>query len=175
MSDINSPDNLDFLKSSPCLTGERVVFTGTLASMTHHQAHDLVKQYGGVATYSISRQTTMLVLGEEGWPIDEDGHVSQKLKLAEEYQVGNPAFRILHESDWLYLLGIEYNREEIRRLYTPAMLQQLLGIPTHTIRAWERAGLIRPVRRVYRLPYFEFEEVTAARRLSEMLGAGVSR
>ncbi|HUG20533.1 MAG TPA: tetratricopeptide repeat protein [Planctomycetaceae bacterium] len=175
MSDINSPDNLDFLKSSPCLTGERVVFTGTLASMTHHQAHDLVKQYGGVATYSISRQTTMLVLGEEGWPIDEDGLVSQKLKLAEEYQAGNPAFRILHESDWLYLLGIEYNREEIRRLYTPAMLQQLLGIPTHTIRAWERAGLIRPVRRVYRLPYFEFEEVTAARRLSEMLGAGVSR
>lgn len=175
MSEQNSPDSLDFLKSSPCLTGERVAFTGTLASMTHRQAHELVEQYGGAATHSLSRQTTMLVVGEEGWPLEADGAVSQKLELAEQFQSQGLPLRILHESDWLYLLGIQYHREEIRRLYTPAMLQQLLGVPTHTIRAWERAGLIRPVRKVYRLPYFDYHEVTTASRLEQMLRAGVSR
>jgi len=174
MSDLNVPDQFDFLKSSPCLKGERVAFTGTLASMTHRQAHELVEEYGGEATQSVSRQTTMLVIGEEGWPLDDDGNVPQKLELAEELQAAGH-LRILHESNWLYLMGIQYNRDEIRRLYTPAMLQQLLEIPAHTIRAWERAGLIRPVRKIYRLPYFDFEEVTTARRLTEMLKAGVSR
>lgn len=174
MSDLNVPDHLDFLKSSPCLKGERVTFTGTLASMTHRQAHDLVEEYGGQATHSVSRQTTMLVIGEEGWPLEENGQISQKLGLAEDLQAAGQ-LRILHESNWLYLMGIQYNRDEIRRLYTPAMLQQLLDIPTHTIRAWDRAGLIRPVRKIYRLPYFDFEEVTSARKLTEMLKAGVSR
>lgn len=174
MSDLNSPDHLDFLKSSPCLKGERVAFTGTLASMTHRQAHELVEEYGGTATQNISKQTTMLVLGEEGWPLEEDGKISQKLELAEQLQAAGH-MRILHESNWLYLMGIQYNREEIRQLYTPAMLQQILDIPTHTIRAWERAGLIRPVRKIYRLPYFDFEEVTTARKLSEMLADGISR
>lgn len=137
MSDLNVPDHLDFLKSSPCLKGERVTFTGTLASMTHRQAHDLVEEYGGQATHSVSRQTTMLVIGEEGWPLEENGQISQKLGLAEDLQAAGQ-LRILHESNWLYLMGIQYNRDEIRRLYTPAMLQQLLDIPTHTIRAWER-------------------------------------
>jgi len=174
MSDLNAPDHLDFLKSSPCLKGERVAFTGTLASMTHRQARELVEEYGGEATHNVSRQTTMLVIGEEGWPLEDDGKVPQKLKLAEELQAAGH-LRILHESNWLYLMGIQYNRDEIRRLYTPAMLQQLLEIPAHTIRSWERAGLIRPVRKIYRLPYFDFEEVTTARKLTEMLKAGVSR
>jgi len=174
MSDLNSPDHLDFLKSSPCLKGERVAFTGTLASMTHRQAHELVEEYGGVATQNISNQTTMLVIGEEGWPLEDNGKISQKLEQAEQLQAAGH-LRILHESNWLFLLGIQYNREEIRRLYTPAMLQQLLDIPTHTIRAWERAGLIRPVRKIYRLPYFDYEEVMSARKLSEMLQDGISR
>lgn len=174
MSDSDGPDSLDFLKSSPCLTGERVAFTGTLASMTHRQAHELVEQYGGTATHGVSRQTTMLVVGEEGWPLEDDGAVSKKLEQAEQFKSQGAAIRILQESDWLYLLGNQYPREEIRRFYTPAMLQQLLNVPAHTIRQWERAGLIRPVRKVYRLPYFDYHEVTTASRLSAMLRAGIS-
>ena len=54
---------------SSCLRGDRVSFTGTLASMTHRQAHELVAQHGGEATAHVSKQTTMLVVGEEGWPL----------------------------------------------------------------------------------------------------------
>ena len=163
------------LASSPALAGERVAFTGTLASMTHAQAAELVERHGGMATEHVSRQTTMLVIGEEGWPLDDDGHISVKLQLAQRWRDAGAELRVVNESDWLLLLGLTERRDEIRRLHTPAMLSQLLDVSVHVIRGWERAGLIRPVKRVYRLPYFDFQEVTSARRLSQLLAAGVPR
>lgn len=163
------------LASSPALAGERVSFTGTLASMTHAQAAELVERHGGMATEHVSRQTTMLVIGEEGWPLDDDGHISVKLQLAQRWRDAGAELRVVNESDWLLLLGLTERRDEIRRLHTPAMLSQLLDVSVHVIRGWERAGLIRPVKRVYRLPYFDFQEVTSARRLSQLLAAGVPR
>ena len=59
-------------------------------------------------------------------------------------------------------------------LYTPAMLAELLGVPLAVVRRWRRRGLIVPVREVRRLPYFDFREVATARRLAELLAAGVS-
>ena len=41
------------------------------------------------------------------------------------------------------------------------------------IRRWARLGLIRPVRRVCRLPYFDYREVASARRLAGLLEEGV--
>lgn len=163
------------LASSLVLSGERVAFTGTLASMTHAQGAQLVEQHGGTASEHVSRQTTMLVIGEEGWPLDDDGHVSVKLQQAQRWHDAGVELRLVNESDWLLLLGLTDRREEIRRLHTPAMLSQLLDVSVHVIRGWERAGLIRPVKKVFRLPYFDFQEVTSARRLSQLLAAGVSR
>lgn len=163
------------LRSSPALRGERVSFTGTLASMTHAQAAALVEEHGGNAAEHVSRQTTMLVVGEEGWPLEDDGKPSVKLQQVEKLRRDGIEIRIVNESDWLLLLGLTERREEIRRLYTPAMLSQLLSVSVHVIRGWERAGLIRPVKKVYRLPYFDFQEVTSARRLSQLLEAGVPR
>jgi DNA-binding transcriptional MerR regulator/Tfp pilus assembly protein PilF len=163
------------LASSPALAGERVAFTGTLASMTHAHAAKLVEQHGGTANEHVSRQTTMLVIGEEGWPLDDDGHVSVKLQQAQRWHDAGAELRLVNESDWLLLLGLTDRREEIRRLHTPAMLSQLLDVSVHVIRGWERVGLIRPVKKVYRLPYFDFQEVTSARRLSQLLAGGVPR
>lgn len=164
------------LHSSPPLQGERVSFTGTLASMTHRQAHELVAQHGGTATEHVSRQTTLLVVGEEGWPLEPDGRPSRKLEQVTEWnRQGAAEVRILNESEWLHLLGLEERQRDVHRLYTPAMLSQMLDVPVAAIRGWERAGLIKAVRRVYRLPYFDFQEAAGARRLSELLGTGVSR
>jgi tetratricopeptide (TPR) repeat protein len=165
----------DVLHSSPALQGERVAFTGTLASMTHAQAAARVEEHGGSAAEHVSRQTTMLVVGEEGWPLEDDGSPSVKLQQVERWRRDGVDIRIINESDWLLLLGLTERRDEIRRLSTPAMLSQLLDVSVHVIRGWERAGLIRPVKKVYRLPYFDFQEVTSARRLSQLLEAGVAR
>ena len=98
---------------SPPLQGERLAFTGTLASMTHRQAAELTEQHGGAATSDVSRQTTMLVVGEEGWPLESDGQPSLKWQHANELVQEGLPLRILNESDWLYLLGLE---ERTRRL-----------------------------------------------------------
>jgi tetratricopeptide (TPR) repeat protein len=55
------------------------------------------------------------------------------------------------------------------------MLSELLEVSASTIRSWERVGLIRPVRKVFRLPYFDFQEVSSARRIVSLLSSGVSR
>lgn len=161
------------LSSSPILQGERVAFTGTLASMTHRQAQELVEQHGGAATQHVSRQTTLLVVGEEGWPLESDGGVSRKLEQVTEWQAQGAAVRILEESQWLQLLGLEERRRDLSRFSTPAMLSQMLGVPVGVIRRWARLGLIRPVKKVGRLPYFDFREVAAARKVMDLLGAGV--
>jgi tetratricopeptide (TPR) repeat protein len=163
------------VESAGALCGERVAFTGTLASMTHRQAQALVEQHGGTATGHVSRQTTILVVGEEGWPLEADGTTSVKLQQATHWQADGAAVRILRESDWLGVLGLDEHRQELHRQYTPAMLCQLLDVPVSVIRSWERSGLIKPVRRVFRLPYFDFQEVASARRLADLIAAGVPR
>ncbi len=163
------------LPSSPVLQGEHVAFTGTLASMTHRQAQDLAEEHGGTAMQHVSRQTTMLVIGEEGWPLDPDGQPSQKLRQVQDLRNQGFDIKLVKESDWLGLLGLSEETDQIQRLYTPAMLSKLLNVPVGKIRSWERLGLIRAVRKVYRLPYFDFCEVTGARRLMELLESGISR
>jgi len=166
--DARASDHVD-----PILAGERVAFTGTLASMTHRQAGELVEQHGGQPVSHISHQTTLLVIGEEGWPLEPDGKPSVKLVQAQALQERGQALRILSESEWLRALNLEPATEH-HQLYTPAVLSQMLGVSVHAIRRWERLGLIRPLKRVLRLPYFDFAEVTAARRLAELVSAGAA-
>ncbi len=175
MSATDNTSPLPSLESSPCLQGERVSFTGTLASMTHRQAMELVEQHGGEATAHASKQTTMLIVGEEGWPLEEDGQPSLKLQHVTEWRQQGAAIRVLRESEWLHLLGLEERRRDVHRLQTPAMLSQALHVSVGLIRRWERIGLITAVKKVFRLPYFDFQEVARVRRLSELLSAGVSR
>lgn len=157
--------------TSPPLAGERLAFTGVLASMTHKQAQTRVAECGGTASDHVSRQTTMLVVGEEGWPLEPDGTPSVKLQQVERWRAEGLDMRIVRESEWLEFVGLDGHHGE--RLYTPAMLSQALKISVHQVRRWERQGLIRPVSRVYRLPYFDFREVAGVRRLAELIEAGV--
>jgi tetratricopeptide (TPR) repeat protein len=63
---------------------------------------------------------------------------------------------------------------EIMRLYTPAMLAELLTVPVAAIRRWHRRGFLRDCQTVQRLPYFDFAEVAIARHLVALLQAGCS-
>ncbi len=156
------------------LEGEHVSLTGTLASMTHEAAYKLVEEHGGTSMHHVSKVTTLLVIGEEGWPLDPDGNPSQKLLHTQELQGDGIDIRILKESDWLNALGLNDQQQDVHRLYTPAMLSQLLNLSVNDIRRWERQGLIKPVKKIYRLPYFDFQQVTSVRRLHELLLEGVT-
>ena len=157
------------------LEGERITFTGTLASMTHKQAADLVEEHGGEASAHLSRQTTILVVGEEGWPLESDGKPSQKYRQVQAWQSFGLEVRVIRESDWLQLLGLADRCQDVHRLHTPAMLGQMLNLPIPLIRRWEQIGLITAAKRICRLPYFDFQEVARLGRLSQLLESGVSR
>ena len=43
-----------------------------------------------------------------------------------------------------------------------------------TIRRWHRRGLIKPIRTLHKLPYFDFQEVATARRLANWIASGAS-
>lgn len=140
--------------------------------MTHRQAGELVEKHGGQPVQHVTQQTTLLVIGEEGWPLEPDGQPSVKLVQAQAAQQKGSPLRILSESEWLTALGLEAVRPH--QLYTPATLSQLLGLSVYDIRRWERMGLIHAVRRVMRLPYFDYAEVVAARRLADLIASGAS-
>jgi len=64
-----------------------VAFTGRLASMKREEAFALVRQKGGTPRRGVTRKTTILVVGELGWPLFEDGEPSKSLSLAKSYGV----------------------------------------------------------------------------------------
>ena len=155
------------------LSGQRVAFTGTLASMTHQAASEVVRDAGGEPTEHVSRSTTLLVIGEEGWPLESDGRISQKLQEAERLRQTGSGLRLASESEFLRIVGL-VDEETTPRLYTPAMLSRLLKLSAGLVRRWERLGVLVPKRKVGRLPYFDFREVSRLRRITELLDEGIT-
>jgi tetratricopeptide (TPR) repeat protein len=140
----------------------RVAFQGKLGGMTLREAHALVRRLGGTPVKGDDPQVDLVVLGadellEEGASNDQEAGVAT-----------------LSETQLWQQLGLLEESHAVRRLYTPAMLADLLGVRVATIRRWHRGGLIHPQRTVHRLPYFAFEEIAVAKRLVELAQNGAS-
>src|SRR6516162_9272022 len=65
----------------------KVAFTGRLACMTRAEAFEVVRSHGGTPSQTITRRTNVLVVGELGWPLLDDGRPSNKLSRAGSYGV----------------------------------------------------------------------------------------
>jgi tetratricopeptide (TPR) repeat protein len=155
------------------LKGKRVAFTGKLASMTRAEAKALVRANGGIFVSSLSRRTSVLVVGQDGWPLQKDGRLTSKLRRAHVFARAGQRIAVLSEEDFLSLLGLESHVEEVRRLYSTAQLSSLLKIPGDRVRRWLTAGLIRAVETVDSVNYFDYAQVVSARTLSDLTQAGV--
>lgn len=152
------------------LAGERVVFRGKLGGLPKRDASQLVRQHGGVPLDRWDESATILVLGADQLPLVGHDSLDEAIRSAQE----DGRLQILTETEFWEQLGLLDRDTATRRLYTPAMLADLLRVPVTTIRRWHRRGLIAPVREVHRLPYFDFQEVATARRLAGLLADGVS-
>jgi DNA ligase (NAD+) len=73
------------------LAGQVVVITGTLASMSREDARAAARAAGATVTDSVSKKTTLLVVGAEA---------GSKLKKAQELGV-----RIVDEAEFVQWLG----------------------------------------------------------------------
>lgn len=155
------------------VAGLRVGFLGKLISMPRREAQELIRQRGGIPLDRIDPQLDLLVVGDHGLPLD--ARASGDLFDAEVRQaIDRGALEVIGETQLWERLGLVEQQRSVHRLYTPALLAQLLQVPVAVIRRWHRRGLIVPVRQVRRLPYFDFQEVATARRLAELLAAGMS-
>lgn len=156
------------------LRGKRIAFVGKLASMSKREAAQLARRHGAVVVNKPAASVDLAVVGEEELPFPEVDRLEEWFDEPARGAVQQGTLRVVSETQLWQQLGLVESEPEIRRLYTPAMLAELLGVPVAVIRRWHRRGLIVPVRKVRRLPYFDFQQVATARRLAELLAAGIS-
>ncbi len=155
------------------LAGIRVALIGKLAGMSRRDAQQLIREQGGTVVDDPSDEVQVLVLGEAELPpapTEWDRHFDEAIREA----IDAGRIEVITETQLWQRLGLVDLEQNVRRLYTPAMLAELLGVPLAVVRRWHRRGLIMPVREVRRLPYFDFQEIATARRLAELLAAGMS-
>ena len=150
------------------LAGRHIALIGKLVAVTNRQAQQLIRQQGGVLVDSADPAADLIIIGADHFPLDGD----ELLDEARRQAAAAHNLEIITETQLWQRLGLVENEQNVRRLYTPAMLADLLHVPIGTIRRWHRRGLIVPAREVSRLPYFDFQEVATARRLAELLAAG---
>jgi tetratricopeptide (TPR) repeat protein len=62
----------------------------------------------------------------------------------------------------------------VSRLYTVAMMADVLRIPRAAVRHWLRGGLLEPARRAGSIEWFEFPQLVVGRQLVRLLEAGLS-
>jgi tetratricopeptide (TPR) repeat protein len=153
------------------LAGRRVAFLGKLGGVTRREAQRLVRQQGGTPVDTPAHGADLIVIGADELPL---GDTDDMLDEATRQAAAAGRLEIIGETQLWQRLGMMESEQHVRRLYTPAMLADLLDVSVATIRLWHRRGLIVPARTVRRLPYFDFQEVATARRLAQLLAAGVS-
>lgn len=156
------------------LSGKRVALVGRLASMSKRQAAQILRRAGATVVERPDPSTHLVVLGEEGYPLSQEIDPDAWCDAATRRAVESGTVEVIRESHLWARLGLVDASSDIHRLYTPAMLAELLHVPLSVVRRWHRRGLIVPVREVRRLPYFDFREVATARRLAKLLAAGMS-
>ena len=64
------------------LQGKRVAVTGRLLSMTHAGFAQLVAERGGEFVPLPNRRTSLLVIGQDGWPLEPNGRQTKSLRMA---------------------------------------------------------------------------------------------
>jgi tetratricopeptide (TPR) repeat protein len=140
-----------------------VSYYGQLADLSHEEFVEIVQSRGGeYIRYSNHGQFAVIVVGAAALPVLPSGDAAPM-----------PGARLISETHFLQLLGVE-PQAEADRLFTAAMLAEIMGVPESRILAWGKAGLIKPARIEHGLPRYEFRQAAIARNLSEMTSAGVS-
>ncbi|HUY33338.1 MAG TPA: MerR family transcriptional regulator [Pirellulales bacterium] len=139
--------------------------------MSKREAQQRVREHGGVPVERPEAGVDWIVVGEAELPMDD---LTELLGDGARQAAERGELTVLTETQLWQRLGFVEGEQSIHRLYTPAMLANLAGVPVAVVRRWQRRGLIVPAREVRRLAYFDFQEVATARRLADLLAAGIS-
>jgi tetratricopeptide (TPR) repeat protein len=140
-----------------------IAFTGRLASMRRSEAFVLVREHGGTPRRGITKMTRVLIVGELGWPLLDNGQPSKSLNLAKSYNV-----EIVSERRFLEWLGRSIPDDQLRS-YGLEQIASLSGLPTEVVEALTAFGLLDARDKLYR-----FRDLSVARQIAELLAAGTA-
>jgi tetratricopeptide (TPR) repeat protein len=139
-----------------------VAFTGRLACMTRAEAFEVVRQRGGTPSQAVTKRTKLLIVGELGWPLLDDGRPSNKLGRATAY--GIP---VVSERRFLEWIG-KFIPDNANKTYSVDQLASLSGLSGEKIQELARLGLLDE-----RGGRFGFRDLAGVRQIAKLLADGV--
>jgi tetratricopeptide (TPR) repeat protein len=140
-----------------------VAFTGRLASMKRADAFALVRKHGGKPREGVTRKTDVLVVGELGWPLLDDGRPSNSLAQARSHGI-----TVASERQFLEWLG-QGAPDAQSKTYTADQLAALSKLPKEVVDQLAMFGLIE-----VRGGRYGFRDLAAARQVAGLLAAGTA-
>jgi len=139
-----------------------VAFTGRLACMTRAEAFEVVRQRGGTPSEAVTKRTKLLIVGELGWPLLDDGRPSNKLSRANAY--GIP---VANERRFLEWIG-KAVPDSVHKTYSADQLAALSKLSNDMILKLAQLGLLDE-----RGSRFGFRDLASARQIAKLLAEGV--
>src|SRR5215469_14664077 len=139
-----------------------VAFTGRLACMTRAEAFEVVRQRGGTPSEAVTKRTKLLIVGELGWPLLDDGRPSNKLSRANAY--GIP---VANERRFLEWIG-KAVPDSVHKTYSIDQLAALSKLSSDMILKLAQLGLLDE-----RDGCFGFRDLASARQIAKLLADGV--
>ena len=139
-----------------------IAFTGRLACMSRTEAFDVVRQRGGTPSPAVTRRTQVLIVGELGWPLLDDGRPSNKLSRATA--LGIP---IVSERRFLEWVG-KAVPDDVHKTYSAEQLATLSKLSIGMVRELSQLSLLDE-----RDGRFGFRDLASARQIAKLLNDGV--
>jgi tetratricopeptide (TPR) repeat protein len=139
-----------------------VAFTGRLACMSRAEAFEVVRQLGGTPSQAVTKRTNLLIVGELGWPLLDDGRPSNKLSRANSY--GIP---VANERRFLEWIG-KAVPDSVHKTYSADQIAALSKLSADMILKFAQLGLLDE-----RGGCFGFRDLASARQIARLLADGV--
>jgi tetratricopeptide (TPR) repeat protein len=139
-----------------------VAFTGRLACMSRAKAFDVVRQRGGTPSPAVTKRTKLLIVGELGWPLLDDGRPSNKLSRATA--LGIP---IVSERRFLEWVGKSASDND-QKTYSADQLAALSKMSRGMVQELAQLSLLDE-----RDGRFGFRDLASARQIAKLLNDGV--
>ena len=139
-----------------------VAFTGRLACMSRAEAFEVVRQRGGTPNAAVTKRTKVLIVGELGWPLLDDGRPSNKLSRANAYSIP-----VVSERRFLEWIG-KAVPDSVQKTYSADQLAALSKLSGGMIRELAQLGLLDE-----RDGHFGFRDLASARQIAKLLVDGV--
>jgi tetratricopeptide (TPR) repeat protein len=131
--------------------------------MKRADAFALVRRHGGTPREGVTKKTRVLVVGELGWPLLDDGRPSNSLAQAKSY--GIP---IASERQFLEWAG-KSAPDEHPKTYSAEQLAALSKLPAEVVDQLAMFGMIEA-----RDGRYGFRDLAAARQVAGLLAAGTA-